>query len=645
METGERLGRYQLVRRLAHGHRTDVWVALQWGDGDFVREVVLKRLLPHVVAEPNALAAFQREARVLAALHHVGVPVVHDLRRFGDDWILVREHVAGPTLAELRRAELGIGRRTPIPFAIALCIELCDVLTHVHATADPDGNPAGLVHGNLAPENVVLGRDGQPRLVDFDTATHRSERIGLDSDELRGTLGYIAPEQIDSEEVGPIDARADLFAVGILLYELTTGLRLYEGDGLTFMTAVLEREARPPTDRRDDYPAELEPIVLRALARDPAERYPNADAFRSALSEYYEAQQLPATTRLIHDYVETLFPAAESPREPVDESQRPPPDPSAAPVHVPRPGAAPTAPPPRPQTLPLADDDLMPASHPPAAARPNDAGKPGAAAQPTAAGPGPASVQSAGSHERDHELPRTLPPPPGTEPATSRSTAATPLMPAPPMPPPAPAPMPRWRPPSVAPPSRPKPPTTEPDEGPLDLDLPDLGAAGFEITTDPTGPPIATEREDVTATEPSGPPLSPPVALELTEKEREDLLHDLQTLEAPLDGDTPDALASDLGELDDPEDAPLVDEDAPTTERRPKDPQASTEPATGRSPAGERSGLRRSAPEPSGEHASGEDSEPALETLEPTPKSKPKPAGLYIHVGSTKSEDVYDKKG
>lgn len=309
------LGRFELVDKLATGGMGDVYLAHQWGDGGFVRPAVVKRLHPHLGERPAALDDFRNEAAILALLAHPGIPHVYDFRFDHGRWYIAMEYVRGPTLGAVRRAEQSIGRIMPWKAALGVTLQLCDILGYVHERRDDvSDEPLGIVHGDLSPENVILGRDGQVRLLDFGIAggsDHRQRQREREKG-IRGTLGYIAPEAISKDQ--PVDHRADLFVLGVLLYEMTTGQRLFPGDGLTYVNAVLQQAPRPPSEHRRDYPEDLEAVLAQVLSRDVDERPPGTRELRRALEDVARAHDIPLGGRVVSDYAETLYPAREDRR-------------------------------------------------------------------------------------------------------------------------------------------------------------------------------------------------------------------------------------------------------------------------------------------------------------------------------------------
>jgi serine/threonine protein kinase len=185
---------------------------------------------------------------------------------------------------------------------VAALEQLCDALHHAHERNDPEGRPLRIVHRDVTPNNLMITPDGYAKLLDFGVArTARDESKG---GSIKGTLAYMAPEQVRGQR---LDKRSDVFAVGVMLYELTTGRRLFYGSEIEVMTAIVERDVTPPSAWVPGYPAELERIVLTALARDRGRRYPSANHLARELEDYVASHGLVATHQTLGQYYATVF--------------------------------------------------------------------------------------------------------------------------------------------------------------------------------------------------------------------------------------------------------------------------------------------------------------------------------------------------
>jgi len=298
----EAVGKYRLHRKLANGNMGEIFLAEYAGDAGFRRFAVIKRLFSHLAHHAEAVRMFQDEAHVLAALNHPNIPQVYDLGHVDGQWYLAIEHVPGHTLTELCAA----GARAALPMTLEVVVsaleQLCDALHHAHERNDPEGHPLRIVHRDVTPNNLMVTPDGYAKLLDFGVArTARDESKG---GSIKGTLAYMAPEQVRGQR---LDKRSDVFSVGVMLYELTTGRRLFYGSEIEVMTSIVERDVTPPSTWLPGYPAELERIVLTALARDRARRYPSAQHLAHELETYVASHGLVATHQTLAQYYGRVF--------------------------------------------------------------------------------------------------------------------------------------------------------------------------------------------------------------------------------------------------------------------------------------------------------------------------------------------------
>ena len=280
------LGRYHLDQLLARGGMGEVYLGRVEGAHGFARPVVIKVIRTELLANERVALMFVDEARIAAGLHHRNIVQIIDFDLFDGGAFLVTEHIAGCDLRTLLR-HLGAAPRLEI--AVAILAELATGLDAAHDARDGDGAPLNLVHRDVSPSNVLLGLHGEVKVADFGVAKARSRSYHTVSGSIKGKAPYMAPEQILGE---PIDRRADVFSLGVLLFELTTRTRLYSAHAnAAAMAQILDGEVPDPALRRPGYPAELAAVVRRALARQRDDRYPTAGAFVDDLDRVARRQR------------------------------------------------------------------------------------------------------------------------------------------------------------------------------------------------------------------------------------------------------------------------------------------------------------------------------------------------------------------
>ena len=268
------VGRYELVQRLGHGGMATVYLGRVTGSAGFEKLVAIKVIHPHLAAEPEFVDMFLEEARIAAKIQSPHVAGILDLGQEEGLHFMVMEYIDGETLSALLRQLRPRDERLPLSVVLQILMDACEGLTAVHDLRDPDGHPYGLVHRDMSPQNLMVGFDGWTKIVDFGlvkaTGKHHTH-----TGHLRGKLAYMSPEQARGK---PLTASADLFALGVVMWELLTGKRLFAGEtDAETLDRVVRCELPSLTEARPDAPPEIEPILRRVLARDPAERYASAD--------------------------------------------------------------------------------------------------------------------------------------------------------------------------------------------------------------------------------------------------------------------------------------------------------------------------------------------------------------------------------
>ncbi len=302
---GTRLGRYELLKRLAVGGMAELYLARSTGIEGFEKLVALKRILPQYATNDEFVNMFLDEARLSATLQHANIAQVYDIGQTPEGLFFTMEYVHGKDVRDLLKRS--VRRAQPIPLAHSLSI-IAGAAAGLHAAHEkhgPDGRPLGVVHRDVSPANVLVSYDGCVKLIDFGVAkaarNNSQTRVGT----LKGKIAYMAPEQCLGE---PVDRRSDLFALGIVLYELTCGRRLFQGETeFAIMKRIVGEDAPPPSQVCADYPPGLEAIVRKALARDPAARYQNAQDLQLAIESFARLHGLVLSAVRLGGYMRELF--------------------------------------------------------------------------------------------------------------------------------------------------------------------------------------------------------------------------------------------------------------------------------------------------------------------------------------------------
>jgi len=303
-----RIGDYEVVAKLADGGVGTVYLARRRGPAGFQRLVAIKRLHPQFAAAPSFITMFTDEARLAARIHHANVVSIVELGTDDDGYYVVMEYVEGSNLGHLHwRATKDRGHRV-IPRAVALRVVL-DALSGLqaaHEVEDDDGTVVNLVHRDVSPQNILIGVDGLARLGDFGIARASALRVfETRGAALKGKLEYMAPEQIESKEV---DRTTDLFAMGIVLWELLTGRRLFSAaNQVTTIQRVCFDPIPSPRSIEPAVSPELERICLKALERARPLRYPTAAAFAEELEAAARADVGIATQREVAAFMKEVL--------------------------------------------------------------------------------------------------------------------------------------------------------------------------------------------------------------------------------------------------------------------------------------------------------------------------------------------------
>ncbi|HVK78318.1 MAG TPA: serine/threonine-protein kinase [Kofleriaceae bacterium] len=278
-QEGAPIERYVVLEYLSEGGMGAIYLGKKLGAGGFEKEVVLKQLLPEFTQQPEFIDLFLREARLSATLDHANIIHTIDLVTAGNEYFIVMEYLAGADLRTLAKRAKRRRKRFSAAAGIYIAREVLSALAYAHSKIGPDGRPLRLIHRDVSPSNLLVSRNGEVKLTDFGiakAATHTSVFY-----KVKGKIGYMSPEQAKSE---PMDHRSDLYSLAVCLYEIITGERLFVAAGLTTTPEQIYGQPIPlPSRKVPGLPAELDKVMLRALAIDPAARYQTAGELQEAL--------------------------------------------------------------------------------------------------------------------------------------------------------------------------------------------------------------------------------------------------------------------------------------------------------------------------------------------------------------------------
>ena len=294
--------RYRITERVAAGGMAEVFRGVAESMRGFKKNIAIKRILPALTKNKKFVAMFLDEARLSLSLQHANIVQVFDIGHSEDTYFIVMEYVDGIDLKALLDWRRRINKRIPVAHSLYVIMEICKGLSYAHELANQDNDaPLGIVHRDVSPPNVLMSKQGEVKVVDFGLAKATSQVEVTDPGVVKGKMSYLSPEAARGEEV---DSRADIFAVGILLYEMLTGKRLFYGE-TDYQTVELVRNAKIPPLRPQNpqVEPELEDVVRKALSKRKEDRFQSATDLQDALAQYSYSRGLKVISRDIAELV------------------------------------------------------------------------------------------------------------------------------------------------------------------------------------------------------------------------------------------------------------------------------------------------------------------------------------------------------
>ena len=278
------------------------------GSKGVAKQVAIKRVKPQLSRDEQLLEMFRHEARIGSMLNHPNIVHVYDVDEEDLVPYIVMEYIQGYELNVFLRRGISLGKPLPMDHAVELVRQAAMGMAHFHAKRTAAGAPLEIVHCDISPTNLLVTRNGFVKILDFGIARSR-DHLYRNPPVVAGKPSYMSPEQVNKEEV---DLRSDIFSLGIILYEMTVGRRLFRGPSAEVLKQFTDDDIPEPTSILAGYPAQLEPIVMRALASKPGSRFQSARDFADALEGFLHSRAPLCTATRIAEYVRQIYPHADS---------------------------------------------------------------------------------------------------------------------------------------------------------------------------------------------------------------------------------------------------------------------------------------------------------------------------------------------
>ncbi len=302
---GARLGSYEIVRKLARGGMAELFLARTVGPEGFAKLVVLKKILPNYASNQKFVRLFLDEAKLVAQMEHPHIAHVYDMGKAGNDYFFTMEFVHGQDVRTVWRRSAKMHKPFPVAQAVLIARSIANALHYAHERKGDDDGLLDIVHRDVSPQNILLSYDGAVKLVDFGVAKAATSTVKTRTGALKGKISYMSPEQARGAHV---DRRSDVFSLGIVLWELLVGRRLYKAENdLATLQMIINSKPQPPSQVRADCPKGLDTIIIRALSANVADRYQTAEEMQVALDALAREQRYDQSDAAVRLMMQELF--------------------------------------------------------------------------------------------------------------------------------------------------------------------------------------------------------------------------------------------------------------------------------------------------------------------------------------------------
>jgi serine/threonine protein kinase len=297
-------GKYQLLDKIAAGGMAELFRAKLTGVQGFEKPIAIKKILPNLSEEENLVSSFINEAKLAALLHHENIVQIYDFGSLDNEYFIAMEFLFGKDLRTIRN----ISKKRELPLGMEnilyIVSRICAGLDYSHNLRDMQGQPLNIIHRDINPQNILVTYEGQVKIIDYGIAKAASQNNKTRENLIKGKLAYMSPEQAGGKT---LDARSDIFATGIILYELLAVRRMFIGETMHVLSLVRDAKFDPPEEVIPDLPAKLNDILHRALAKDRDDRYQSAGEMLADLEEFAFEHALRPNARSFAQYMKGLF--------------------------------------------------------------------------------------------------------------------------------------------------------------------------------------------------------------------------------------------------------------------------------------------------------------------------------------------------